>query len=401
MSEFQKTIIVDLDHAEEKYHYRQTIKAAVVDLGSDGGVVIVERGTYTLNGTGNQTTVEIPSNTTIIGRGDVTINVTSPDISVFTNTEPTNGNSRINISGFKIVVNCTSNSYGDQNDVSLIDMKRVSDSVIEKITVSVDQNSRGVYISQERKPAAIRFIGQDADHIFGGNVISQCHIENFGALYNGSYNYGFGIHLSTYCQKNMINNNYIRACCTCCFIQNNSNHNVFSNNILCESADVAAGDYYRDRIVGHCGLLVGCDYTNIIGNQIHNNTEHGIYLSTSKRCVVKGNIITENQVDGIKMYLNVIHTEKNTIVGNICYGNGTGEFQGECSGIVLYAGSDYNNVFGNECISNYRMGINEVNSANPVPEKNEFIGNLCRLNQFGVDIYVVGTSSDCDHNITG
>jgi len=85
----------------------------VDDLGTDGGVVIVEEGEYEIDGTGYKTTVDVPDNCTIIGRGDVLLTVTA-NVPLFKNEDfGVIGKSRILISGFKIHVNLTSGTYSN------------------------------------------------------------------------------------------------------------------------------------------------------------------------------------------------------------------------------------------------------------------------------------------------
>ena len=105
MSDFTKTLIVDPDITLNGTYptppYFNTIKQAADELISSGsgGTIIVEQGTYEIDGTTGKETVEIPSNVTIIGRGNVMIEVTA-DVSAFKNADQTNGNEHIRIEGF-------------------------------------------------------------------------------------------------------------------------------------------------------------------------------------------------------------------------------------------------------------------------------------------------------------
>lgn len=85
MADFTKTIIVDPNNPDPDF---RTIKQGVTALGSSGGVVIAEQGTYTINSSNN--TVSVPSNVTIIGRGNAVIQVTNKSISAFKNADESN-----------------------------------------------------------------------------------------------------------------------------------------------------------------------------------------------------------------------------------------------------------------------------------------------------------------------
>ena len=68
MSAFTKTLIVDgsLDNPDPPYY--KTIKEATAALTPPtgaGGTIIVESGVYEIDGNVNQTTISIPSNTTV------------------------------------------------------------------------------------------------------------------------------------------------------------------------------------------------------------------------------------------------------------------------------------------------------------------------------------------------
>ncbi|MFA6472978.1 MAG: hypothetical protein WCU00_13165 [Candidatus Latescibacterota bacterium] len=112
MSEFTKTLIVDgVGGGGGNY---ATIKEAVdyFITNSIGGVVIVEQGSYDFDGTGYKTTVSIPDNVTLIGKGDVILNITA-NIPVFRNSNYSSGtNERIEMSGFIIDINYSSGAYG-------------------------------------------------------------------------------------------------------------------------------------------------------------------------------------------------------------------------------------------------------------------------------------------------
>ena len=69
MADFTKTIIVDTSGGGDS----TTIQGGVDALGGAGGVVIVEQENYTISN--EDDTVKVPSNVTIIRRGNVIIEV--------------------------------------------------------------------------------------------------------------------------------------------------------------------------------------------------------------------------------------------------------------------------------------------------------------------------------------
>jgi len=104
-------------------------------LGNNGGTIIVEQGVYTI---GNGDKAMIPSNTTLIGRGNVVIEITDADTSAFSasNHYSNDSNERIMISGFRIIVKPTSGDYINHP----IFLMNVSDCIVEKVYVTAVDN---------------------------------------------------------------------------------------------------------------------------------------------------------------------------------------------------------------------------------------------------------------------
>ena len=201
-----------------------------------------------------------PSNVTLIGRGNVILNVAS-NVPVFRNYNySSDEDERIVISGFKIVVGC---SY-TQN---LIDMKRVSHSVLEKLTIESDSQSVST------SSAAIKFEGVDT-HECEGNVISECSIEDYGT----SSDFGHGIRLYSYCNGTMISNNFIKTCRYGIFLDGSANSiesNIISNNSI---SSCKVNGIYSDT----------CYYSSIVGNEIFSNEKPGIVINKSERLLCSG-----------------------------------------------------------------------------------------------------------------
>jgi hypothetical protein len=130
MGSFTKTIIVDRTASG----YPHTIREGVDLLPAQGGVVYVESGEYEIDGTSNgedKQTVDIPSNVTLIGNGNVVVNVKA-NIPAFRNKDyQSGGNSNITISGFKIVFD--TEALYEQN---LIDFRNVKKCLLEKLYIT-------------------------------------------------------------------------------------------------------------------------------------------------------------------------------------------------------------------------------------------------------------------------
>ena len=142
MSEFTKTVIVD----PTETGYPHTIQDGINEIWDPPtvtacGVVIVEQGVYEISSESD--IVKIPSNVTLIGRGNVIVKING-DFTAFQNFDQANGNSRIRISGFKIVVG---EAAQQPYNSDVIYMKNVSDSIIEKLTITSEEGeyAKGIY----------------------------------------------------------------------------------------------------------------------------------------------------------------------------------------------------------------------------------------------------------------
>ena len=413
MGEFTKTIIVDLDHDEDPGHYRKTIKAAVGDLGTSGGMVIVEAGVYTI-GTGDM--IEVPSNTTIIGRGNVEIRVTAPGISVFRNYHfnvTPYYDARIVLSGFKIVVACPSDAYNNH----LIWMQNVSDCLIEKITIEApsDINPYGI------KPGsfAILLYSFSSDKYCHSNIIRQCVIREFGATVSSVNKYGYGIGLTRqkdtqyFCCDTIVKNNHVSGCLTslyCSFAE----RIIIQGNIFTRNKEMNISfDQVKNTIVK--------------GNQINESDaetgSHGFYPSGCEGLIILGNIVFGNRESGIKPRFgcNTKYDENDNcplgheipdkyyaIIGNVCHKNG---YIGNGNGIHLQGLTEYMTIMGNSCVNNnnegIRLQIEKGSPGLPAAINNIVSGNVAVLHVYDYDrrwdkpISVEDASNIQSNNMTG
>ena len=276
MSNFTKTIMVKSLCTQIDGEQYPTISGAANYINSvGGGTIIVEEGTYQIDGSAGRETVQVPSNTTIIGCGNVKINVTA-NVPAFQNkhynSTPYN-DTNIVLSGFKIEVAVAENTYGTAtNSVQVIDMKNVSNSVFEKlyITASPTQSSA--------TNAALYFQGTDPgsgpEYSCANNIISQCVIKNFYV----------GIDFLNYCFSNFVRNNHVASCNTG-FFTNLSENNIVHGNIFTAATSM--------------NMSLGLSKFFIVhGNQINETSattgSHGAYPSGCTGMILLGNVVYKN-----------------------------------------------------------------------------------------------------------
>ena len=316
------------------------IQAAIDNLGGNGGVVYVEQGTYTIT-----SPISIPSYVSLIGRGNVTIQIDSnSNVSALKNSNPTDGNDRIAVLGFHI----KSRNTGQQ-DYALLDFAKVRHSLFEDLMIDGQQLKRaGISLGKESQ----------------GNRVMNCTV--------------------TYCDTGIAlmpagaalgpSKNFIEACRVCqCHVGIylwRSHHNVVRGNV-CQNI-VATGS----NIVGHDGILAEESCHNVFqGNVCEYACEHGIYVSgtTSGESwdnALTGNVCYYNSRCGIHLCGNSKHgVQKNAAVGNTCCSNQ--------DGIVLDNYAKRNTLTGNACTNNSRYGIWEVLTGT---QKNIILGNICTNN---------------------
>lgn len=363
MSKYSKVIIVNP-------YYGPTIREALDRL-SNGGYIIVESGIYTIDDEDNR--LMIPSNTTLIGKGNVVINVKG-NVRAICNKSSEDGNERITISGFKIVVCKEATPYNNH----LVFFQNIKNSLIKNLTITMEQDflSQGIISGN----AAILLYSAGEEKYCSDNTISQCHIDYYGKIYNTNYNFGNGIVLSTYetniskCKNNLLKNNRVLGCATNCYLINSSN-NTITDNIFSMS---------QGGIQGHDGILLWKSCNNILSNNIcNNNAEHGIYSSGCKHCTIQNNILHANAASGIQLrFANPnVSDEYNTISGNVCILNGYTAPMGG-NGIHLLAYAEHNTIAGNVCVNNHNNGIRlqkEDAFPNNPAINNVVDGNTCLL----------------------
>lgn len=329
---------------------------------STGGTVIVEA--FPNSGAGYEinAAISVPSNVTLIGRGNVRITVRG-DSPAFQNSDTLSGNERIVISGFTCVGD---RSNGYSYDRSLIRLEKVKNCIIENCilqAVRPSSYSNGIYLYG------------DGSYISEGTIISGCTI--FGGDTAGL---SFGIHFVQYCQNNMITNNTVYNCKESCQILDSSKWNVISGNVFRNS--VGTGTYG--------GLYIqGSDFNVISGNECNSNIK-GIYLYTSSGCTVHGNICNSNSSGGVTISgTSAAPAQYNVVSGNVCNSNTT-------NGILLDQYAKFTSVSGNNANSNTFYGIRE--SSGTGSNYNISAGNVCSSNTSG-QVSMTGANSISPDNM--
>jgi len=154
-------------------------------------------------------------------------------------------------------------------------------------------------------------------------------------------------------------------------------NSISGNNIVNNSKGILVGYSAYNSIYGNNitandgeGISIGVSKNNnISGNYIARNKGYlggGIYLYGCSNSIISGNIVTENEADGIYLYASL--STNNTLSGNNIIAN-----KGPWSwyGIYLYGSSNNNTISGNNIENNPRgLGILYYSSSNVISENN-------------------------------
>jgi len=370
MKIFPKTVVVDEGGNGDYTNIKSALDALDDSTDPKGGVVIVEQGEYVLSSSSDA--LEIPSNVALIGRGNVVIKVNG-DFTAVTNRKGWDGDTRIVFSGFKIV------AKDSGVNAHLMDFKNVTHSLIENIYIDGKSPKEG--------KAGILFRGSTTPEGFSyGNRISKCTVCNCG----------YGIFLSTNAVRNFVEGCNLFYNHTNLYLINAPRNDVIGN--ICHSSAGSSGAN------GHDGILIDhCESCVIEGNICDNNVEHGIYVSTgSKGCVVRGNICRNNDYCGIQLNGGSgAEVAYNVIVGNSCYQN---QNTTTSHGIYIGYYAKRNVVDSNNCFDNGGYGIREADryygNEDRETQRNVIVGNVCYENNQGQILLGEGTNSLAANNGT-
>jgi len=147
---------------------------------------------------------------------------------------------------------------------------------------------------------------------------------------------------------NTVNNNTGFGLLSYSSLLNNISTNVFKNNNIigiytntCENTTISGNTVINSS---H-GMFIAADsYDNILGNDLHNNSENGLFIR-AVNCIISGNNASYNGVNGIFLegWWTWVSGANNTILGNIANYNQVG---------IRLEGTDNNIVSGNTLIGN-------------------------------------------------
>ncbi len=138
-------------------------------------------------------------------------------------------------------------------------------------------------------------------------------------------------------------------------VYNNSRHGIYlqnSENCILDSNEVHGNrGVIIIHIWGNCGIdIYKSNNTQIIANEVYNNTQDGIFISQSYFCLVEDNLLYENARYGL--YGDISHNI--TVNGNTIYSNNE-------DGLRINNGN-YWNITWNIVYDNFEYGIVLLNS---------------------------------------
>ena len=326
MAGFTRTVVVD----STKTGYPHTIQDGIALLKGLGGTVYVERGLYEI-----AEPILIPSDTKVIGSKMAGVWVKNPMESAFKNADHYNGNTGIELAGFKLVVDELATPY----QAHLVYFRNTDNCKIDNLEITVAQDGQSQGIDQSSDLFAAILLYSDI-HSYD-TIISNCDIHDYGRIFMGIGGYGIGIMVSGagYSIGHVIRNNRIKQTIGGIYTHNAGEISVSGNKIY-------------DTIQNNGILMEKCDSSQVQGNIIVTSEGHGIYLSGCKSNTVTGNTVNDNELSGIKtrFYGENVGDEYNIFANNVCNFNGG-------NGIHLQAGSRYNTLAANSCVKNAACGI--------------------------------------------
>lgn len=303
------------------------IQATIDDLPSTGGIVFVPGGVYIVSAN-----IKLPSHTELYISKGATIKIKNSldaNINVITNSDTTDGNTNIRITGGGLIDGNQGNqASGTQAGIYL---KKVTYSTIEGIRTTACRH-HGIALDTCTEVMVNKTVDYSNGESGGGGqgiiLLSciRCIITNNDCYDNFQYN----IRLET------------------------SDGNIISNNV-CKGSQQAIRLYDSDRNIvegnfatGGSAAGVGCYFglENIFtGNRSTAHGEHGIFIEDkSHRNLVANNYTYENNYHGIV----VSDSDENIVTGNYCFANGQA-IDNSYSNIYVNADADYNQIHGNIC----------------------------------------------------
>lgn len=265
----QATIVVALDGSGDA----ETIQEGLKLIPSEGGIVFVKEGLYTI-----KSVIKIKSNITLQGTGFGTrLDLQTDTINCIQNDDQSSGNNNISIKGFRITVN---NGFTSGTFIHFV---KVDDSFISEC-----------------------WLESSIDGSITLNTCDRVIIESVFISASGAE----GIDLGTAANNCIVNGCQIKNCASGLIIT--GNNNIVSNSQINASENPNVN-------------ITGGDNNTITGNQCNDSTDDsGILLdSTATRNIILGNHCVNNGTYGIREAAGA--DDKNIIVGNVAHSNTTAQ----------------------------------------------------------------------------
>lgn len=268
-----------------------TLASAIAALPQDGGAITLTEGTFSINGS-----IAVPSNVQINGSGLSTIIHCHPSVTdyyyVFTNVDPTNGNSDIVLSNFKVVSDASSDTQ--YSPYGAVNFNNVTNCTVSKVTSHTEFLRYTCFIKGDN------------------NKILECSFSN--NIYN-HYTEGYITICATVLingTKNKIINNYVFDGGQGIVCHQGGTNTISGNHVFKNQADgIRLLDTENNMITGnevHSNNMFGIEYGGTVANilienssynNIQNNTcrkgneiyapQYGIHVSSGT-----GNLVTNN-----------------------------------------------------------------------------------------------------------
>lgn len=356
------------------------IQAALDALPATGGRVILLDGTY--NTIAN---ITVPATSALEGQSFNTIII--PAGAAITNGIVLNGNN-IKLANFKITLAAGCGTGGARpNVVYAIGMNHL---LIENMYLVGDKSVADD--GSNLRQCGILFDNVDDSEI--NTVWSEDNMKYGIHLYNGSdYNVvngcrsqgnaQSGIYIYTSSNNNTITGNICQSNGNGIIVEASSSYNTITGNtcltggngiFLFTSAD---NNTITGNTLQNCGgtalYMYNSGYNTITGNTIQGNTTNGVYFRNTYHNTIAGNSVQGNGNSGI--YLR--QTTYSTIIGNTCRGN-------THYGLYIYSSTDNNTIIGNICVDNDSGDTNTYDGINVTTSNYNIIeGNKCYITVAG------------------
>jgi phage minor structural protein len=338
------------------------INNAINSISSNGGKVVLMDGTYTISGqitTPSNITIEGQGNQTIIKLANNSVGASGTWLYMFTNSDPTNGNTNIQIKNLSIQGNSI-NQTNTGSSIGIYTAGACSNVVIDNVRIN-SVKGRGIHLTNI------------TNGIITNNTVTNCTAD--GIVVQGSYNT---------ISSNISNNNSTGVEILYVDISTGIYGNVASNNICNNSSSY-----------GISLLSNGGGNNSITGNTIKGCVYDGIYVYYSNKNTISGNTSSQNSDRGIHIY----NSNYNTITANTFSENNK-------EGLIIEQNSAHNNINGNTITANSQQANNTYDnliitgnaSYNNVQSNIFRKGTLTNQPRYGVNIASLCTGNIITNN---